>query len=335
MKTVRLGKTDLEVSRIGMGGIPLTRPTKDEAIKLVQRALDLGITFIDTARGYGPSEERIGRAIATIANRREQVVIATKGGGRSKATALEHIELSLKHLNTDYIDLWQFHGINNLEYYEQILGPGGGMEGAQEALQTGKIRHVGFSSHSLDVALKAVASGHFETVQVPFNFVCNEAADELVPLAREYDIGFIAMKPFAGGMLRDANLAIIYLLQFEGVVPDPVFRLFANERGGEPTRRRAGVPAYEKSEQSLCRGPGGRRFERPVADRSQKARPEQCCQSRDMRRPGHGYPAKDSTKTLLSDCVLFSGFCHCLGFLDPCGPGIEGIPVSPIPRYTG
>jgi predicted aldo/keto reductase-like oxidoreductase len=77
------------------------------------------------------------------------------------------IEASLRRLNADYIDLWQFHGINTFEYYEQILGPGGGMEGAQEALQAGKIRHIGFSSHSLEVALKAVAAGHFETVQFP------------------------------------------------------------------------------------------------------------------------------------------------------------------------
>ena len=218
MKTVKLGKTNLEVSRVGIGGIPLTRPTEAEAIKVVQRALDLGVNFIDTARGYRTSEERIGKAVA---GRREQVIIATKGWG-DKVTVQESIGESLKRLNTDYIDLWQFHNIGTFEEYEQgILGPGGGLEGAQEALQAGKIRHIGFSSHSLDVALKAVPSGHFETVQFPFNFVSNEAEDELVPLAREHDVGFIAMKPFAGGNLREANLAIKYVLQFDTVLPDP------------------------------------------------------------------------------------------------------------------
>jgi predicted aldo/keto reductase-like oxidoreductase len=217
METVRLGKTGLMVSRVGMGGIPLTRPTEAEAIRVVQRALDLGITFIDTARGYGISEERVGKAIA---GRRDRVVIATKGWG-DRATALECIEESLKHLNTDYIDLWQFHGINTFEYYEQILGPGGGMEGAQEALQAGKVRHIGFSSHSLKVALEAVTSGHFETIQFPLNFISDEAADELVSLAKQHDVGFIAMKPFAGGRIRSASLAIKYLLQFDSVVPDP------------------------------------------------------------------------------------------------------------------
>jgi len=197
-----------------MGGIPLTRPTEDEAVKLIQHAIDLGVNFIDTAYSYaaGMSEERIGKAIA---GRREQVIIVTKG------LTLEHIEQSLKRLNTDQIDLWQFHGITTFEGLEVVVGPGGLLEKAQEALQAGKIRHIGFSSHSLKVALKAVASGHFETVQFPLNFVSNEAVDELVPLAREHDVGFIAMKPFAGGRIRDANLAIKYLLQFEDVVPDP------------------------------------------------------------------------------------------------------------------
>ena len=218
MKTVRLGKTGLEVSRIGMGGIPIVRPTEDEAIKVVQRALDLGVTFIDTGRSYKTSEERIGKAIAS---RRDQVVIATKTLGRDKATALEHLEVSLRQLNTDYIDLWQLHNVGNFETYEQVLGPGGAMEAMQEALQAGKTRHIGVSSHNVDVAVKLVSSGLFETIQFPFNFVANEAADELVSLAREHDVGFIAMKPFAGGQLQEANLTIKYLLQFEGVVPVP------------------------------------------------------------------------------------------------------------------
>jgi uncharacterized protein len=218
MKTIRLGKTGLEVSRVGFGGIPIQRLTENEAVKVVQRCLDLGVTFIDTANGYTTSEERIGKAIA---GRREQVIIATKSGGKDKQTALEHLELSLQRLNTDYLDLWQFHGVSTFEAYEQILGPGGAMEAAREALEAGKVRHIGITSHSIDVALKAVPSGLFETVQFPFNVITKEPSDELVPLAKEHDVGFIAMKPFAGGMLDNANLAIKYLLQFDSVVPDP------------------------------------------------------------------------------------------------------------------
>jgi predicted aldo/keto reductase-like oxidoreductase len=218
MKTVRLGKTNLQVSCVGFGGIPIQRLTEKEAVEVVQRCIDRGVTFFDTANAYTTSEERIGKAIA---GRRRDLVLATKTGARDKATALEHLALSLKRLGTDYIDLWQFHNVGSPEAYQQVLGPGGAMEAAQEALQSGKIRHIGVTSHSLEMALKAVSSGHFETIQFPFNFVTDEATRELLPLARKHDLGFIAMKPFAGGLLDQANLSIKYLLQFEGVVPDP------------------------------------------------------------------------------------------------------------------
>jgi predicted aldo/keto reductase-like oxidoreductase len=218
MKKVRLGKTDLKVTRVGFGGIPIQRLTEEEAIRVVQRSVDLGVNFIDTANGYTTSEERIGKALA---GRREGVVIATKTGARDRDGAMEHLELSLKRLQTGYVDLWQFHGVSSFEDLERVLGPGGAMEAAQEALQAGKVRHIGMTSHSMDVALKAVPTGHFETMQFPFNYVTAEPTQELIPLCREHDLGFIAMKPFAGGMLDKANLSIKYLLQFEGVVPDP------------------------------------------------------------------------------------------------------------------
>jgi aryl-alcohol dehydrogenase-like predicted oxidoreductase len=218
MKTVRLGRTNLEVSRVGMGGIPLQRPTEDEAIKVVHRALELGINFIDTAAGYGESEERIGKALV---GRRDQVIIATKSGKSGKAEATAELERSLKRLQTDVIDIWQLHNISTAAKYAQVTSPGGSLEAAQEALQAGKIRHIGLSSHNLDVAMEAVKSGLFEVIQFPFNYVTREPADELIPLARELDVGFIGMKPFAGGLLGDANLSIKYVLQFDSVVPDP------------------------------------------------------------------------------------------------------------------
>jgi predicted aldo/keto reductase-like oxidoreductase len=224
MQTVRLGQTGLEVSRVGFGGIPIQRLTEDEAVEVVERCLDLGITFLDTANAYTTSEERIGKAVA---GRREQVIIATKTTARDRATALEHLELSLRHLNTEYIDLWQFHNVSSAEAYEQVLGPDGAMEAAQAALRAGTVRHIGITSHSMEMALQAVPSGHFETIQFPFNFVTHEPAQELVPLAKKHDLGFIAMKPMAGGLLNDANLAIKYLLQFEHVVPDPGIQTIA------------------------------------------------------------------------------------------------------------
>ena len=218
MKTVNLGKTGLRVSRVGMGGIPIQRPPLEEAVRVINHALDRGINFIDTSIGYGDSEIIIGKAVA---GRRDEVILATKGSWRDKATATEHIDSSLKRLNTDHIDLWQFHNIRDLEAYEQVVSPGGSIKAAHEALEEGKILHLGFSTHNLEVALRGVGSGLFETVQFPFNFIAREAADELIPLAKERDVGFIGMKPFAGGNIRDARLAIGYVLQHENVVPDP------------------------------------------------------------------------------------------------------------------
>lgn len=218
MRTTRLGKTGLVVSRVGMGGIPIVHPPLDEAIKVLRSGLDLGINFIDTAFAYGDSEERIGKAVS---GRREQVVIATKSTARDRKTAAEHIEKSLQRLGTDHVDLWQLHGVNNLEEYHKALGSDGAMQAAQEALKRGKVCHIGVSTHTPEVAREVIISGVFETVQYPFNFVNNDAANDLVSLAKKHDVGFIAMKPFAGGRLKDARLALKYLLQFDNVVPDP------------------------------------------------------------------------------------------------------------------
>lgn len=213
MRTVVLGRTDLRVSRVGMGGIPLTRPSESDAADLVRRASDLGVTFFDTARGYGESEKRLGMGLK---GRRGEAVVATKGGRHAR----ESIEESLRQLQTDYIDVWQFHGVNTQEILDLILTMGP-YEEAQQALRDGKIRHLGLSSHTLDVAIKAVESGHFETVQFPLNLLYPDAVAKIVPKAEEHNVGLIAMKPFAGGRLTNANLAIRYLLQYDNVVPDP------------------------------------------------------------------------------------------------------------------
>ncbi|MBA7629763.1 hypothetical protein ES703_37267 [subsurface metagenome] len=217
MMKIRLGKTELMVSRVGMGGIPITRPPLDEAIKIINDALDLGVNFIDTAIAYTTSEARIGQAIE---DRRDDVILTTKAWGKTREQALEQLDTSLKNLRTDYLDIWQFHGINTMDAYHQIMDTGGAYEAALEALEDGRVKHIGFSSHSLEVALKLVPRDAFEAVQFPFNFISREAANTLVPLAKKHDVGFIGMKPFAGGMIKDANLAIKYVLQFDNVVPD-------------------------------------------------------------------------------------------------------------------
>lgn len=196
MDQVQLAKTGLRVSPIGFGGIPIQRLSEEEAVAVVRGCLDLGVTFIDTAHGYTTSEERIGKAIA---GRREGLVLATKTPARDAATAQQHIELSLQRLGVERIDIYQLHGVSSHDKLEAVLAHGGALEALQAARDRGQIGHIGFSSHSLEVAQKAIRTGLFETVQFPFNFIATEAADEPLPLAREYGMGFIAMKPMGAG----------------------------------------------------------------------------------------------------------------------------------------
>jgi len=218
VKKFRLGKTGLMVSKVAIGGIPIQRPSPEKAKYVILRALDLGINFVDTSIGYGDSEIRIGEALK---GRRDEAIIATKGSWRSGEQTENTINGSLHRLGVDYIDLWQFHNVPTMELYDQMIEDGGALRAAQRALDEGMIRHLGMSSHNLDVALKATASGLFETIQFPFNFISDEAVSELIPLAKMHDIGFIGMKPFAGGNITDAGLAFRYLLQFDSVLPDP------------------------------------------------------------------------------------------------------------------
>jgi len=218
MEKIRLGKTEMMVSRLGFGGIPIQRVTEDEEIAIVRRCLDLGINFIDTANRYTNSEERIGKAIS---GRQEGLIIATKSGSRDHDEVRSHLQQSLNKLGVASIDLYQIHNISDFNTLDDIIAPNGLLSVVQEAREAGLIKHIGFSSHQIDVAKEAVKTDRFETIMFPFNFIANEAAEELLPLAREHDVGFIAMKPLGGGMLDNANLAFKYLLQFPDVVPIP------------------------------------------------------------------------------------------------------------------
>lgn len=219
MRYMRLGKTGLMVSRVGLGGIPLTRPEFDDAAALVRYALDRGINFIDTAFGYSDSEDRIGKGIE---GRRGEVILATKTPAIKKPDALQHLDTSLRRLGTDYLDIWQLHGVSSEEgLREQVLADDSAYQAALDARAAGKVRHIGVSSHNVDVAVKLVETGLFEVIQFPFNFISDEATERLVGLCKEMDVGFIGMKPFAGGMIRDAGLTFRWILQYDNVLPDP------------------------------------------------------------------------------------------------------------------
>jgi len=215
---IRLGKTGMMATRVGFGGIPIQRLGEDEAVAVVRRCLDLGVNFIDTANGYTTSEGRIGKAIA---GRRDSLIIATKTLSRKPEGIAQHLEQSLSRLGTDYIDLYQLHSISDFATLDFVLSPGGPVSALEDAKRAGKIRHIGVTSHQIDVAKKAVSSGRFETIMFPFNFVTDEAAVELLPLCRRHDVGFIDMKPLAGGMISNATIAFKYLFQFPDVVTIP------------------------------------------------------------------------------------------------------------------
>jgi predicted aldo/keto reductase-like oxidoreductase len=216
MDKVRLGKTEMMVTRLAFGSIPIQRDTEDEAIAIIRRCIDLGITFIDTANGYTTSEARIGKAIA---GRRDGLILATKSLARTGGEIENHLKLSLKNLAVDYIDLYQFHNVSDADALKKILAPGGPMAVAQGAKKAGKIRHIGITSHNIDIAKEAVRLDRFETIMFPFNFITAEPLEELIPMARERDMGFIAMKPLAGGMLDNVPVSFKYFLQFPDVVP--------------------------------------------------------------------------------------------------------------------
>jgi predicted aldo/keto reductase-like oxidoreductase len=219
MEKIRLGKTEMMVTRLGFGGIPIQRLSEDDAVAVVRRCLDLGINYFDTANGYSTSEERIGKAVK---GRRKDVFIATKTFPGTPDIIDKNLELSLKRLTTDYIDLYQFHSVNDMPTLNKILDPENGLYKVfEKAKKAGKIRHIGITAHQMDAAKAQIKTGKFETIMFPFNFITSEPAIELLPLCREHDTGFIAMKPLAGGMLDNAAIAFKYLLQFPDIVVIP------------------------------------------------------------------------------------------------------------------
>ena len=163
MKTLTLGKTGLVVTKTAMGCLPVQRCDKDYAVKLLQAAFDGGIRYFDTANSYTDSEEKIGLALADV---RDQIVISTKSAARDKAGVLKHIENSLKMMKTDYIDLFQFHQVPEVP---DPNDPDGAYAGALEAKERGWIRHIGVTTHRVNVAEDCIASGYFETMQFPFS----------------------------------------------------------------------------------------------------------------------------------------------------------------------
>lgn len=203
-----LGKTGLKISHLGFGGIPIQRIDAQGTKKLICRLKDEGINYIDTARGYTVSEEYLGYALEGI---REHFVLATKSMSRTKEGMEKDIDTSLKNLRTDYIDLYQIHNPTKADL-EQVQAPGGALEALFEAKKAGEIGHIGVTLHSADLFAQAVEYDWVETIMFPYNIVETQG-EALIRACGEKNIGFIAMKPLAGGALDDATLALRFITQ--------------------------------------------------------------------------------------------------------------------------
>ncbi len=211
MKTIILGQTNLAVTKPAFGALPIQRCSEADAIAILRRAYEGGIRYFDTANMYTDSEEKIGKALSDV---RGDIVISTKSAGRDYRTVAEHIQLSLERMKTDYIDLFQFHQVSNWEEIDS-----GAWEAAVEAKEKGYVRHIGATSHLLSFACEMGESGRVETMQYPFSYLSGEEEFRLVRRCREKNVGYIAMKALAGGMLSNARAVHAFMGAQDGVVP--------------------------------------------------------------------------------------------------------------------
>ncbi len=213
MQTITLGRTGLTVPRNGFGALPIQRIPEQEAVRLIRRALDGGMYYFDTARFYTDSEHKLGLALE---GRRSEVVISTKTGATTPDAFWKDLETSLGLLRTDYVDLYQFHN----PAFCPLPGDGSGLyEAMLEAQRQGKVRHIGITNHRQRVAIEAIESGLYETLQYPFSYLASDEELDIVRRTAEAGMGFIAMKGLAGGLITHAATAYAWLAQYDHVAP--------------------------------------------------------------------------------------------------------------------
>jgi len=202
-----LGKTGLKISRLGFGGIPIQKIDANGTKKLIGELIKAGVNYIDTARGYTVSEEYLGFALEDV---RDQFVLATKSMARTKEAMEKDIDISLTNLRTDYIDLYQVHnpGASDID---KVMAPGGALEALLEAKAAGKIGHIGITLHSVELFERVLDLQWVETIMFPYNIVETQAED-LIAKCAEKSIGFICMKPLAGGAIDDATTALRFII---------------------------------------------------------------------------------------------------------------------------
>lgn len=259
--TVSLGKTGIVADKNGFGALPIQRISEAESTKILRKAYANGVNFYDTARFYTDSEHKISAALGDV---RDKIYIASKTMALTGEELRKDLATSLEQLETDYIDLYQFH---NPPFCPKPDGEDGLYAAVMEAMQAGRIRHLGITNHRLSVAEEAIASGLYETLQFPLSYIATEKEERLVALCREAGMGFIAMKGLAGGLITDADAAWAYLNQFENVLPiwgiqkESELDAFLNAAKTQPTMDDAQVAeviARDRAELQgdFCRGCG-------------------------------------------------------------------------------
>ncbi len=213
MKNVSLGSTGIIVKQNAFGALPVQRDDMETSVKILRRAYEGGMRFFDTARAYSDSEEKIGAALADV---RSDIFIASKSMAKKPDDFRLQLETSLNKLCTDYIDIYQFHCADRV--YRPNDGTGM-YECMLEAKAAGKINHIGITTHKIEVAFEAVKSGLYETLQYPFSYLSGSREIELVNLCREQNVGFIAMKGLAGGLITNSKAAMAFMNDFDNVLP--------------------------------------------------------------------------------------------------------------------
>ncbi|MBE6121712.1 MAG: aldo/keto reductase [Erysipelotrichaceae bacterium] len=209
VRNLTLGCTGITVPQNAFGALPIQRTDMETAVHILRKAYEGGMRYFDTARAYSDSEEKLGNAFAGM---RDKVFIATKTHAKTPEGFRKDLETSLAKLRTDYIDVYQFHQA------EQCYRPGDGTgmyECMLEAKAAGKIRHIGVTAHKIEVAYECVESGLYETMQFPFSYLSGEKELKLVEMCRERNMGFIAMKSLAGGLITHAEAAMANVSQYD------------------------------------------------------------------------------------------------------------------------
>lgn len=213
MSTVTLGKTGITTNKNGFGALPVQRVSLEDAVKILRRAYEGGITFFDTARYYSDSEKKLGAAFEGM---RDKIIIATKTGATTAEGFWKDLETSLSLLKTDYVDIYQFHNPS----FCPKPGDGTGLyEAMLEAKAQGKIKHIGITNHRLSVAREAIESGLYETLQFPFCYLATEKDIELVDMCKKAGMGFIAMKSLSGGLITNSKAAYAFADLYDNVLP--------------------------------------------------------------------------------------------------------------------